>query len=864
MDKNACGIISYAGLNKAELIAAAKAAFAQAQPPVPQRFDAFLPLFPVELIINMAYIGDGETRGAKVAPSGFSIDPTEYHQKLYTLLPALYTGDNYSRNFDYEGHFVGRGVFAVDTAWVDHFPQYQPFFGEKLTIYLIGGGSQAVAVPQSVYPRGGGVLTRQEQMMHVTQRVALFMQYVKARISAGDTYEAELFAADYLRAAKTPPFVLTQKEIGRILQDMAIVKGLQNENAAGGLYTDNARAARRVFQYMPMRYACDLFTQEAVDKHTARLAQLYDPEMDFVSDLWIPWQDLSAYINKTTMTLDVGALCQGYQIAPRYDAETFGGRYPSAVRVAVVRDRERMLMTGEVINNPAYGDGMGPKGLIGKQVYLADSREMIRQRKLVLEETKLTTQNTTLPPAAYRKALALAILQEHKGRLVDAMYRRETALSQMTPDSSVYHKASQLLGDRVDRLSEIVTRESRQSGRGQMSGYDADIDYLRRMQKEREAAPTGDEPETGKPIAFARDAQREQSIESGYAMRASLIRLPYAQAALPEPPELDEPQSIEPEREPEDAAAAEGLEAEVSTADGAAPDMDAKDTPDEPNAATQAAAPETTPQTVAPVDTVLRETPEAGDETPEGHQAAGVDAALPEAGQSAGAIHAAEPSTAAQAAGVDAGTSEAGQSAGVIYATEPSTATQAVGVDAGTSEAGQSAGAIHTAASSTAAQAAGVDAGTSEAGQSAGAIHATEPSTAAQAANVDAAMPEAGQSAGAIHAAEPSTAAQAAGVEGDGQTTAAEEPRQEPATRRGKRVSLRELSGRIGADKQQGGTEGQEPRTPPEGSGEIPPEEPSPEEPPKPKLAYILRRGSEGAATKSYNRMTEMLNKHKK
>lgn len=41
MDKNACGIISYAGLNKAELIAAAKAAFAQAQPPVPQRFDAF-------------------------------------------------------------------------------------------------------------------------------------------------------------------------------------------------------------------------------------------------------------------------------------------------------------------------------------------------------------------------------------------------------------------------------------------------------------------------------------------------------------------------------------------------------------------------------------------------------------------------------------------------------------------------------------------------------------------------------------------------------------------------------------------------------------------------------------------------------
>lgn len=35
----------------------------------------------------------------------------------------------------------------------------------------------------------------------------------------------------------------------------------------------------------------------------------------------------------------------------------------------------------------------------------------------------------------------------------------------------------------------------------------------------------------------------------------------------------------------------------------------------------------------------------------------------------------------------------------------------------------------------------------------------------------------------------------------------------------------------------------------------------APEEPPKPKLAYILRRGSEGAVTESYTRMTEMLKK---
>ena len=156
MEKNACGIISYAGLMRDALLAQAKAAFAQAQPPVSGRFDAFLPLFPVELVQNMDYVGAVESRGAKVAPSGFSIDPMEYHRKLYAQLPELYAGDNYARNFDYEGHFAGRGVFAVDAAWVEYFPQYQPFLGEKLTVYLIGGGSQAVAVPESVYPRGGG------------------------------------------------------------------------------------------------------------------------------------------------------------------------------------------------------------------------------------------------------------------------------------------------------------------------------------------------------------------------------------------------------------------------------------------------------------------------------------------------------------------------------------------------------------------------------------------------------------------------------------------------------------------------------------------------------------------------------------
>ncbi|NLI21641.1 MAG: hypothetical protein GX418_08860, partial [Clostridiales bacterium] len=534
MEKSACGIVSYAGLAWETLLSRAKVLFAQSKLPVPRRFDSFLPLFPLELIQNMDYLGLPDARNPRVGPSGFSIDPTEYHRKLYAQLPSLYAEDNYLRNFDYEGRYTGQGAFTVDRAWADRFPQYAPFLGERLAIYLIGGGFQAVAVPESVYPRGGGVLAAAEAALEITQHVELFNQYARARVATGDPYDAERFQTEFLHATGLTVTTVTQAQIERALQDLSIIKSLHNEDAGVGLYTENARRAERVFQYVPMRYACDLFAEEAVDKHTARLAQPCEPASDFVSDLWIPYQDLSAYLDRQTMALDMRSLCEGYQIAPRYDPETGGGRYPSAIRVATVRDRALRLLVGEVLNNPAYGDGMSPQGTIGRQAYIADSREMIRQRKLTLEDTELTTQNLTLPPEAYRKRLALAILQEHKGRLVDAMYRRETALGQIDAQSPVYRKACELLNERVERLTQIVRREGAQSGMSQMSGYDADLDYLRRKQLDREGEP--EETPGAKRIAFARDPQREQSIESGYAMRSSLIRMLYRHAALPEPP----------------------------------------------------------------------------------------------------------------------------------------------------------------------------------------------------------------------------------------------------------------------------------------------------------------------------------------
>ncbi len=531
MEYNACGTLAYAGFSAGALLACARTVFAQAQPAAPERFDAFLPLFPAELTVDMEYTGTGGGRNSCAAGNGFSIDPAEYFAKLYTRMPELYAGENALRNFTYEGHYVGRGVFTVDAVWADRFPQYRPFMGEKLAVYLIGGGSQATAVPESVYPRGGGVLKAAEEKMGVAERAGAYVAYAVRRMTEGELYDAEAFGKDYLRSAGLAPLAFGQRELERAMQDLSVVKSLQSDRASVGHYTENARRAGRVTQYVPMRYACDRFVEAEADKRTSWLMQPYWQDGEFIGDLWIPYPDFFACVDKHTMTLDVRRLCEAYQIAPRYDPETGGGCYPDAVRVASVRDREYTLLVGETINNPAYGDGQSAEAGTGALVFIADSREMIRQHRMVLERASIACENRAVPPEEYRRMLALAALQEHKGRLTDAMYRCETALRQIDPGAPVYEKARALLTERVDKLDAVVTREAEEAGDVRPSGYDADIAYLREVRWARESADAGEES------GFVRDARREESIEGGYAMRAGLLRLMYADAALPLPPE---------------------------------------------------------------------------------------------------------------------------------------------------------------------------------------------------------------------------------------------------------------------------------------------------------------------------------------
>lgn len=523
------GIISYAGLDKAALFRQAKQFYQQENGT--DRFSAFMPLFPVELVQNMRFIGKGGSLSAFVSRNGFSIDQGEYYRQLYDEMPRLFAGDNYTRNFDYDGHFVGRGVMTVDRVWADAFPQYEPFMGEKLVLYMIGGGGQAVAVPESIYPRGGGVLHSAEMDMRICARGDHYAAYVKQRVDNGEDYEAERFGREYLRQFMLAPVTLTQKELGRIMQDMSLVRSLQeDEPVEPGRFSEFSRRGENLPQYVPYQVACDTFERMPVTRSTARLMQLYYSGDEHISDLWFSYQEAGEYIDRTNMTLDVRALCQGYQIPPRYAPELQGGKYPDQIRVVTVQDRTLQPMVANTINNPAYGSGMNPLGMINKLIFLEDSAELLRTDRLVAENCTLKCENLFVSERDYVCMLEKAATQENKGQLIDTMYRREAVLTQLREGSDAYCKARDMLDKKMARYQAMAQAAAGRKDRAQLSGYDADIDYLRRLELSR--LPQDDE-ENQQPIQFAPDALRMLSIESGFTMRSQVKRCTYGDIALP-------------------------------------------------------------------------------------------------------------------------------------------------------------------------------------------------------------------------------------------------------------------------------------------------------------------------------------------
>ena len=525
------GVISYAGLDENALWEGARRAFAQAGDEIPDRFRSFLPLFPAELVVNMRYVG----QGPQASPAGFSLSAFEYHQRLSEEMPQLYTGDNRLRCFKSDGTFRG-GVVTVDRAWISAFPQYEPFAGEKLMIHMIGGGHQAVAVPESIFPRGGGVLAGAENDLGVTARCRHCCAWLREHIRPGEAYDPARMEEAYLKETELSAFFVCQKDVARATQDASIVRSLHDEKPEpAALCTENAQPVKDIPQYVPYRYACDVFEASPVTRHTGRLAQLYHEGDTFQSDLWMPWEDVKEYLDKKKMRLDVRAVCDGFQIAPAADADTRGGVYPGQLRIVSIIDRSLQLMVAQTLNNPAYGSGLNPMGMLSRRVFLENSAEKIQKGQLMVESHTITCENTRIPEDDLLRMRALAEWQEHKGRLIDAMYRREVALGQMQPGTPAYERAKDVLNAKAERLSLLI--KDAPVAHSQRSGYDSDIDYLYRKARSREGLLAG----------FTPDPQREKSIESGFAMRAKAQK--YTLSDLLEKPDRETRTREEPRKQ---------------------------------------------------------------------------------------------------------------------------------------------------------------------------------------------------------------------------------------------------------------------------------------------------------------------------
>lgn len=495
--------VSYAGLTRSGLM---QAAFKAGSDGAVKPLRGLPAIFPAELIKNMDYIA---------ADRAFSRDISEYHRMLYQQEPSLYAGDNLLRSIAPNGTFSGRGAVSIDQKWIERFPQLQGFEGDTLALYPIGGGAQGVCVPQSLYPRLGKALRRMEDALGVTACAQRYAEYALKRLKTGEEYDPAQFQLDYVKSLALSQPIITQSDITRAMQAVSSVMA----DAPAPKATQSALRLGQSRQYQRGRSAADSYAWRAVTKDAAKLCQPAFSGSDYISDLWIPFSQAQEYGDRLTGQVSARALCEGWQIAPRYDPDTLGGRYPDTLRVVTVVDRSLKLMVGDALNNPAYGSGSSADGRINKQIILPDSQGALRLGKLKLEKT-LPMTDCLVSLRAYQQMAAQGLLQEKKGRLIDAMTRRETLLGQFAATGEPASK--QALSDAAREIKRLEAEIASQQGdHTPMSGYDADIDYLKRRAQAREDL----EP-------FQTDPKREESIRGGGEVR-KVPSLRYDEIALP-------------------------------------------------------------------------------------------------------------------------------------------------------------------------------------------------------------------------------------------------------------------------------------------------------------------------------------------
>ncbi|MBU3157549.1 hypothetical protein LL037_16520 [Clostridium estertheticum] len=144
-----------------------------------------------ELIVNMEFIGQENNGKSNVNNCGWKRDSRYYFKQLLNRHPEYFSEENKWSLED--------GISPLcDKVFIDYFPEYKPFLGDKLIHHHIGEDGQSVALPAGLHI-GYGIVHNVEKELGITKNAHDFSDLVQCKYSSSEKFDWEKDADEIMK-----------------------------------------------------------------------------------------------------------------------------------------------------------------------------------------------------------------------------------------------------------------------------------------------------------------------------------------------------------------------------------------------------------------------------------------------------------------------------------------------------------------------------------------------------------------------------------------------------------------------------------------------------------------------------------------
>ena len=144
-----------------------------------------------ELIVNMEFIGQENNGKSNVNSCGWKRDSRYYFKQLLNRHPEYFSEENKWSLED--------GISPLcDKVFIDYFPEYKPFLGDKLIHHHIGEDGQSVALPAGLHT-GYGIVHNVEKELGITKNGRDFSNLVQCKYSSSNNFDWEKDADEIMK-----------------------------------------------------------------------------------------------------------------------------------------------------------------------------------------------------------------------------------------------------------------------------------------------------------------------------------------------------------------------------------------------------------------------------------------------------------------------------------------------------------------------------------------------------------------------------------------------------------------------------------------------------------------------------------------